>query len=224
MNPLELTGRARTHLGPPDPSGVALHVQVARPFARLRESAREAGFDLRPASAFRDFERQRTLWNAKFLGDRPVLDAAGRLLDTRALPPAERVKAILVWSALPGASRHHWGTDLDLIDAAAIPADYRVRLVPEEFAADGPFGPLARWLDEHAARFGFFRPYRGVRSGVQAEPWHFSFAPVSETARRALTPGVLAEALADAVLEGKESVMARLEQLHASYVATIDWP
>ncbi len=34
---------------------------------------------------------------------------------------AERVAAILVWSALPGASRHHWGTDCDVIDAAALP-------------------------------------------------------------------------------------------------------
>ena len=36
------------------------------------------------------------------------------------LSPAERIEAILRWSALPGASRHHWGTDLDLIDAHAI--------------------------------------------------------------------------------------------------------
>jgi hypothetical protein len=61
-------------------------------------------------------------------------------------------------------------------------------------------------------------------SGVQAEPWHFSFAPVAETARRALGPAVLRDALASAHLQGKEHVLARLDELHARYVAAIDWP
>jgi hypothetical protein len=59
---------------------------------------------------------------------------------------------------------------------------------------------------------------------VQAEPWHFSFAPVAETARRALSPSVLRAALAAAPLQGKDQVMSRLEELHARYVAAIDWP
>ena len=59
---------------------------------------------------------------------------------------------------------------------------------------------------------------------MQPEPWHFSFAPVAEPARRALTAGVLREALGDAPLLGKEHVLARLDELHARYVASIDWP
>ena len=61
-------------------------------------------------------------------------------------------------------------------------------------------------------------------SGVQPEPWHFSFAPVAESARRALNPGVLREALAGANLSGGEYVLERLDELHARYVASIDWP
>jgi Ser/Thr protein kinase RdoA (MazF antagonist) len=99
-----------------------------------------------------------------------------------------------------------------------------VQLSPEEYSDSGPFGRLAAWLEVHAARFGFFRPYRGVLSGVQAEPWHFSFAPVAETARRALDPAVLRAALAAAHLQGKEHVLARMDELHARYVAAIDWP
>ena len=97
----------------------------------------------------------------------------------------------LLWSALPGASRHHWGTDVDVIDARATAPGYRVQLTPEEYAPGGPFAPLGEWLEANAARFGFFRPFRGVLSGVQPEPWHFSFAPVAENARRALSPAVL---------------------------------
>ncbi len=114
----------------------------------------------------------------------------GVQIDAAALTPLERVNAILLWSALPGASRHHWGTEFDLIDGLASASGYRDKLTQQEFAPGGPFAPLAEWLDIHAPRFGFFRPFQGMRSGVQPEPWHFSFAPIAELARRALSPGV----------------------------------
>jgi hypothetical protein len=59
---------------------------------------------------------------------------------------------------------------------------------------------------------------------VQREDWHYSFAPLAETARHALTPAVLREALAGAPLEGKAEVLAQLDRLHARYVAAIDLP
>jgi len=99
-----------------------------------------------------------------------------------------------------------------------------VQLNAAEYADAGPFAPLAAWLAVHATRFGFFRPFRGVLSGVQAEPWHFSFAPVAESARRALSPSVLRDALTSAALMGKEHILPRLDELHARYVAAIDWP
>jgi LAS superfamily LD-carboxypeptidase LdcB len=224
LNPLELTGRARTHVAEIADLACTLHVHAAVPFMNMRRAALAAGFALQPVSSFRDFERQLAIWNAKFSGEKPVYDADGHALDALRMPASERVDAILRWSALPGASRHHWGSDLDLVDANAIAPDYRVQLTPAEFSPTGPFAALAEWLEMHAARFGFFRPFRGVLSGVQAEPWHFSFAPVAESARRALTPSVLRAALAAAPLMGKDPVMDRLEELHSRYVAAIDWP
>ena len=101
---------------------------------------------------------------------------------------------------------------------------YRVQLTAAEYAAEGPFARLAHWLEDNAPRFGFFRPFRGVLSAVQSEPWHFSFAPLAESARRRLTCETLHEALQDAPLLGKECVLARLDELHSRYVARIDWP
>jgi LAS superfamily LD-carboxypeptidase LdcB len=224
VNEAELTGQARTHIiDLPELRG-GLHAHVAAPFLRMRRAAAADGFDLSPMSSFRDFSRQLTIWNGKFSGDRPMLDAAGARVDANTLSEAARVDTILLWSALPGASRHHWGTDVDVVDLRAMPPEYRVQLTAEEFAPGGPFAPLAEWLDTHAARFGFFRPYRGVRSGVAPEPWHFSFAPIAENARRKLSPAVLHSALTAAPLLGKEEVVRRIEELHARYVATIDWP
>jgi LAS superfamily LD-carboxypeptidase LdcB len=220
----ELTGRARSHIVDLADPPCALHEQVIAPFRSLRRAAAADGFDLIPASGFRDFGRQLAIWNAKFNGTMALNDASGKLLDAAALGPRERIDAILLWSALPGASRHHWGTDVDLIDRRAVPQSYRVRLTADEFAPRGPFAPLAAWLETNAARFGFFRPFRGVLSGVQAEPWHFSFAPIAEPARRRLSAGLLREALQGADLAGADQVLERIDELHARYVAGIDWP
>ena len=224
MNDGELTGQVRTHITDLGQPRCAVHEHVAAPFLNLRRAALADGFDLVPVSSFRDFSRQLSIWNAKFSGQKPMLDAAGQTLETQDLSPRERIEAILLWSALPGASRHHWGTDIDLADGNASPPGYRPRLTPEEFAPAGPFAPLAEWLEVNAARFGFFRPFRGVLSGFQAEPWHFSFAPVAENARRGLSVAVLHKAIAAAPLLGKVLVLERLDELHARYVAKIDWP
>ncbi len=224
MNAAELTGRSRSHIADVAQPDCALHRHAVVPFLNLRRAAQDDGFDLTPVSSFRDFARQLRIWNGKFSGERPMLDADGLPLDTGLLSAGKRVESILLWSALPGASRHHWGTDVDVVDRNAVPPGYRVLLTQEEFAPTGPFAAIARWLEANAARFGFFRPFRGVLSGVQPEPWHFSFAPIADGARRGLTPGVLREVIEAAPLLGKEQVLARLDELHARYVAAIDWP
>jgi len=224
LNALELTGQARSHIVDLPEPPCQLHRSALAAFLAMRRAATADGLDLAAQSSFRDFQRQLAIWNGKFSGSRPMNDAAGQRIDAFALDPAARIDAILMWSALPGASRHHWGTDLDLIDRNATAAEYRPRLIPEEFAPAGPYARLGAWLDANAARFGFFRPFRGVLSGVQPEPWHYSFAPVAENARRDLTPEVLRSALASAALLGKQQVLAQLDELHARFVASIDWP
>jgi LAS superfamily LD-carboxypeptidase LdcB len=226
VNDGELTGRARTHIAAVAEPECLLHGDVVAPFLNLRHAAKADGIDLQPVSSFRDFGRQLQIWNGKFSGERPIYDAHGSKLDGAALPPLERIRAILLWSALPGASRHHWGTDVDVIDRNALPAGNQDRdwLTREEFAPSGRFAPLDRWLAARASRFGFFRPFQGMRSGVQPEPWHLSFAPIAEMARRDLKPKVLQAAIEVSPLLGKEAVLMHIDELHARYVATVDLP
>lgn len=224
LGELELTGRARTHVVDLDEPPCTLHPEAAAALRAMRAAAAADGLDLVPVSSYRDFARQLAIWNAKFRGERPLYDRAGRSLDPARLAPHELVEAILWWSALPGASRHHWGSDLDLIDRAALPPGYRPQLLPQEFAADGIFRRLDAWLEENMARFGFFRPYATERGGVRPEPWHVSFAPVAEPALAALSVPVLAAALESSATLGLEAVLARLPELHARYVAQIDRP
>src|SRR5687767_765059 len=126
----ELTGRARTHLAELKDPPVQLHKEVVVPFQAMRAAATADGIDLVAFSGFRDFDRQLAIWNGKFRGERPMQDRDGAPLDALSLPPARRVEAICWWSALPGASRHHWGTDFDVMDRAALPAGYKFQVVP----------------------------------------------------------------------------------------------
>jgi len=224
MDAFELTGRTRSHIEQLDDPRVALHREVVAPFLALRSAAAREGIDIRPYSAFRDFTAQVEIWNRKFRGERPLYDRAGNVRDHSSLSPEEIVDAILVWSAVPGASRHHWGSEIDVFDAAAMPVDYRVQLLPEEYAEDGVFAKLARWLDENLHRFGFFRPYDRDRGGVYPEPWHISYQPVSAVALSALTPEVIAHALQDTDVLGKELVLNRLPEIWRTYVVNVSLP
>jgi len=224
MNPYELTGRSRGHIVDLTEPRCGLHSDAVAAYVALREAAAVAGHDLVPVSSFRDFDRQAKIWNAKFQGERPMRDADGRPLDVARLSDEEKVSAILLWSALPGASRHHWGSEIDVIDRAALEPGYQPQLMPAEFEPGGPFAALDSWLNENMARFGFFRPYRTDRGGVQPEPWHLSYAPVSLAALQALTPEVLGEALESQMILGLEIVRSRVRDIHARYVLAVDAP
>jgi LAS superfamily LD-carboxypeptidase LdcB len=224
FNSLELTGRATTHVREVPELNCTLHIAAAQAALAMRDAARSQGIELAIVSSFRDFDRQLAIWNAKFSGERQLLDRAGRVLSRAELNTDALIDTILIWSALPGASRHHWGTDMDVIDRSAVSGDYRPQLVPAEYAGSGPFAKLNAWLAAHMATFGFFRPYSSDRGGVQPEPWHLSFAPLSQAALSQLTPQVLHEALSSSAMRGREMVLARLPQIHARYVSAIDAP
>jgi LAS superfamily LD-carboxypeptidase LdcB len=217
-----LTGRSRAHITDlPDPR-CSLHREVVAPFLAMRESAGRDGIDLMPASSFRDFDRQLAIWNGKCRGERELRGASGELLDPRQLDEDALVDAILVWSALPGASRHHWGTDLDVFDAAAMPPGYVVQLVPEEYAPGGVFAKLNAWLDANAASFGFFRPYAKFRGGARPEPWHLSHAPVADAAGRQFTIDLLQQAVESASMDAAGAVKRKLPEIFARYVQNTD--
>jgi len=224
VNAAILTGRTETHLcGLRDAEalGVPVHRDVVAPLRRLREAAAREGFALEILSGFRDFERQRSIWNRKADGELPVLDGDAEPLDVRALSERELVFAILRWSALPGASRHHWGTDLDVFDAAAVPGGYEIELIPEEVDPGGVFGPLHDWLDTRIAAgtsFGFFRPYDRDRGGVAPERWHLSHAPVAAAFVEGLSSDVLRATVRAADLRLKDTVLEHLDEIFERFV------
>ncbi len=226
-SPANLVGQSETHLCSVEDAatlGARVHRDAVGPLVELRTAAAAEGFDLAVESGFRSFERQLSIWNRKAKGERAVLDSQARPLDIARLGARELVFAILRWSALPGASRHHWGTDLDVYDRAAKPEGYEIQAIPAEVEAGGMFAPLHEWLDRRiaaGAAFGFFRPYDVDRQGVAPERWHLSFAPVASSYLRLLTVDLLREAIERADMALKDVVLDNLPEIHRRFVVNV---
>ena len=166
-----------------------------RDLQRLISDAHMAGFDLQVASGCRNFDRQLAIFNVKARGLRPVLDDAGQELKCTEFSDLDWLYAILRFSALPGTSRHHWGTDFDIYDANGLAKDQSVQLLASESEPGGPFYEFHRWLDgriEAEQSYGFYRPYDQDRGGVACEPWHISHRPSADRYRQSLNADDLA--------------------------------
>ncbi|MGI9287685.1 MAG: M15 family metallopeptidase [Pseudomonadales bacterium] len=220
MQAANLSGQTDSHIVY-DADDCGLHKDVWSAFYDLQNDACDAGFELAIASGFRDFERQRSIWNAKATGQRELVDSAGKSLQLDALTPAELMLAILRWSALPGASRHHWGTDFDVYDKRAVTADYRVRLTPDEVGPGGVFADLHRWLDEQLASgnsHGFFRPYRHDSNGIAPEAWHLSYAPIAAECEKQWTAGHISACIHNADIALKDTVLQQFDHIYSRFV------
>ena len=125
-------------------------------FKRMYRAALRDGIELRVTSASRNFITQRIIWEDKWK-------------KSQAPAGITRVKDILKYSSVPGISRHHWGTDIDLMS-------------PQLAYWESERGvKIYKWLCENAPKFGFFQTYTAdiSRGGFSEEKWHWSFYPIS---------------------------------------------
>ncbi len=225
-----LTGSTQEHLvelGEKFPS-LKIHRDTREDFQRLRKEAQQNGFDLQPVSTFRSFQRQMQIWNLKACGKRILLDTQGNPLDYSLLSEREVVQAILRWSALPGFSRHHWGTELDVVDAKSFPSpDYNVQLTPSEVEKGGIFYAFHQWLDQkihHRQSFGFFRPFDQDLGGVAPEKWHLSHAPVAQDLSECLSFEFFEELLESEMyteMELRKVVLSQKEEIYSQYIKNV---
>ena len=201
-----------------------LHANIVNDFVALQSAAASAGFDLCIASSFRDFNRQSAIWNAKFSNKRVVLNKAQQAVELNSLSDIEKCTAIMLYSALPGASRHHLGTDLDIFDKSAVSDDYELQLTPDEYQHGGPFAELSQWLDTHLAEFGFYRPYQHDLGGVAPELWHISHIAQSEQLMSHLSLEVLHNCIKESDLLGKDAILTHLPALYERFVINVSPP
>ena len=185
---------------------------------RFSELLESMGFRLRIESGFRSFERQLSIWNRKAKGELPLLDSTGKPME---LPQDEEelMYAILTWSALPGASRHHLGTDIDVVDGNACPEGYEVQLTPEE--CSGMFREFHDFLDSRFAAgdaFGFNRVFVPGRGKIRPEGWHIAHLPTSRRLLESFSLDTLRDIYRVTDIACKRVILARLDRLAEDYI------
>jgi LAS superfamily LD-carboxypeptidase LdcB len=136
--------------------------------AKMIDAAGKDGIDIKIVSAFRSFDDQKSIWEKKWTGK--TLVEGGKLPKTAPDPKARALK-IMEFSAMPGASRHHWGTDFDL------------NSLDNKYFASGKGRRVYDWLTAHAADYGFCQVYSAKGAdrpnGYSEEKWHWSFLAVA---------------------------------------------
>ncbi len=159
-------------IGKSDPSlygeGYSLRKEAHEAFLNLKTEALKSGFKIKVVSSYRNYVHQNRIWERKY-----------KKFTAEGLSPEKAIQKIIEYSTIPGTSRHHWGTDLDIVDGNA--PQPKGLLLSENFEGNGPFCKFKEWMDEHAKSFGFYLVYtdKKDRKGFKYEPWHYSYAPLS---------------------------------------------
>ncbi len=150
-----------------DKQDVYLRKDTYEAFLKMYAAAEKEGIKLLIRSATRNFDYQKSIWEAKWEGRREL--EAGETAPKAYPDPKERALAILRYSSMPGTSRHHWGTDMDL------------NAFTNSYFEKGEGKKIYDWLTAHAAEYGFCQPYSAGREhGYNEERWHWSYLPVAK--------------------------------------------
>ena len=174
--------------------GINLRKEAHDAFVEMKKAAYQDGFDIKIVSSYRDFYRQQAIWERKYI----------RYTETDGMRPISAMEKIIEYSTIPGTSRHHWGTDMDIIDGH--PKTEGDVLVPKKFEGEGPYAPLKKWLDAHSEKFGFYLVYTDsyFRKGFKYEPWHYSYAPLSIPMLKQFRKSNILRNLSEETFEGSE--------------------
>ncbi len=194
ISPEELMGK-----GSPELSGshFKLRKEAHEAFLAMRSEALKDNINIQVVSSFRDFAHQNRIWNRKF-----------KSFTKQGLSPVSAIEKIIEYSTIPGTSRHHWGTDIDIIDAK--PKQPKNVLLAKHFEGAGPYKKLKDWMDKNANNFGFFLVYtdNDERKGFKYEPWHYSYKPLSELYLKEYLDLDILELLKKENIIGKENFTA----------------
>ena len=168
LNPAQTPGFSLIDAQYTDKTAIYLRASAYEDFIRMARAARQAGISLRIISASRNFAAQKRIWEAKWNGQREV---DGQDLSQTISDPTQRALKILEYSSMPGTSRHHWGTDIDL------------NALSNSYFTSGEGRAVYDWLQENAANYGFCQVYTEQGEdrpvGYQEEKWHWSYMPLA---------------------------------------------
>ena len=149
--------------------GVKLQPEAYNAYELMRNAALKEGISIQIISGYRSYERQKQIWNRKYAK-----------FISKGMKPQKVNEKIIEYSTVPGTSRHHWGTEIDIIYRNAhVEKSY---LTEDNYSGEGAYVKLKKWMDLNAERFGFYLVYtkKSTRKGFKYEPWHYSYKSLSK--------------------------------------------
>ena len=138
---------------------IYLRKEVYSKFKEMYASAQKDSCTLTIISGTRNFYEQKAIWDRKWSINIASMDSMAS------------AKKILLFSSMPSTSRHHWGTDIDLIN------------LNNSYFESGKGLKEYTWLCENASKYGFCQVYDDKevtkRTGYELEKWHWSYMPIA---------------------------------------------
>ena len=175
---------------------ILLEKETYSAFIKMKDAAEKDGIIIKLVSGFRDFYRQQMIWNNKYK----------KFTNEFSLDGPTAIKEIIRFSTIPGTSRHHWGTEIDIIDKNF--ENEKDLLISKKYEEGGIFSSLKKWMDKNSKRFGFYIVYDddSNRPGFEYEPWHYTYKPVSDLCQREFLKLNLKSIISKTKVEGKEFI------------------
>jgi LAS superfamily LD-carboxypeptidase LdcB len=131
-------------------------------FKKMYEAALNDSVKLIITSGHRTFIEQIYEWELRWNNPR---------VDSVFADDVDKAKFVLQYRSMPGTSRHHWGTDIDL---NSFNLDYFETKEGKK---------MYDWLQKNAATYGFYQSYTPIDekrpTGYQEEKWHWSYKPLA---------------------------------------------
>ena len=175
---------------------ILLEKETYSAFIQMKDAAEKDGIIIKLVSGFRDFYRQQMIWNNKYR----------KFTNEFSLDGPTAIKEIIRFSTIPGTSRHHWGTEIDIIDKNF--ENEKDLLISKKYEEGGIFNSLKKWMDKNSKRFGFYIVYDddSNRPGFEYEPWHYTYKPISDLYQREFLKLNLKSIISKTKVEGKEFI------------------
>ena len=165
-------------------------------FKQMQNDAKKEGIEIEIVSGYRSYEKQKNIWNNKY----------NKNFENGILG-IKNINRIIQYSTLPGTSRHHWGTDIDIIDKRFVPKGDL--LIEKNYAENGIYSQLFYWMKKNSKKYGFYLVYDDSpkRKGFKFEPWHYSYKPLSVIfLRRFIEGNLLFKITQDSSLLGRQFI------------------
>lgn len=174
--------------------GYRLLKRAHEAFLDMNSAAHKNNMSIRVVSSYRSFNHQNLIWTRKYNRYR-----------SRKLSSRTAVNYNIRYTAIPGSSRHHWGTEIDVVNGKIKTSKYPLNT--KHFHGYGIYKDFREWMDENAYKFGFYRVYTNdhTRRGFKYEPWHYSFAELARPMLQEYSERNVQKILKDQELLGKHN-------------------